>query len=137
MSQFGLRFAQGSLASPQFFFGPHAVGDVNSCPNKLANARFVDDRAAHRVDIFQRSIRQNQPVLLYKITSFANRPNNRLLRATSILRVDSLEKRRIGRDRLLRVETKDAKMFLRPVGFSGGHIPTPAAGMAYPLSLSQ
>src|ERR1700732_2605396 len=136
----------GALLRKQFPFACHGrshffralqIGDVHGCPNKLENTRFVNDRVAHSLDIFYRSIGQNEPVFLYKITSFANRPINCLLRARSILRVDSLEKHPIGRHRLLRVETKDPKMFLRPVGFSRGHIPSPAGSMAYFLPFGQ
>ncbi len=51
--------------------------------------------------------------------------------------MDSLEKHPIRRHRLLRVETKDAKMFLRPVDFSLGNVPSPAGSVAYFLPFGQ
>src|SRR5262245_20389353 len=131
MSQLCLRLMQG-------LFGPLALGYVHDRTNKLNEVTgFPDDRMAKTLEMLCRSVRKNDSIVHLKITSFAHCLINPLLHQGPILGVNLFQEHRIRGLGRLRIESKDAKMFLRPEELSRDHIPTPATGMAYPLTFCQ
>src|SRR5213594_2027064 len=82
MRQFRLRLAQG-------LFSPLALGHVHDRTNKLNEVTGLpDDGMAETSEVLCRSVRKNDSIVHFKITSFANRPVNRLLHEGPILGVN-------------------------------------------------
>src|ERR1700752_2604526 len=92
---------------------------------------------AETVDVPCRSVRKNDSIVHLKITSFANRLINCLLDESSIPVVNCFQELGISGFILLRIETKDAEVLLRPEDLSGRHIPTPTTCVAYSLPFGQ
>src|SRR5262245_54507497 len=131
MGQLCLRLAQG-------LFGPLALGHLHDRTNKLKEvAGLPDDGMAKTLQMLCRSVRKNDSIVHFKITSFAHRSINRLLHQKPILRMNLFKEHGIRWLGRLGIESKDVKMFLRPKELSRGNIPTPTTGVAYSLSLCQ
>src|SRR5262245_24923672 len=131
MSQLCLRLMQS-------LFGPLALGYVHDRTNKLNEVTgFPEDRMAKTLEMLCRSVRKNDSIVHLKITSFAHCLINPLLHQGPILGVNFFQEHRIRGLGRLRMEAKDAKMFLRPEKLSGGNIPTPTTRVAYSLAFCQ
>src|SRR4030095_148306 len=89
------------------------------------------------LEVLCRSVVKNDSIVHFQITSFANRPVNRLLHEGPILGVNPFQEHGIRRLGALGIEAKDAKMLSRPEELPGGNIPTPTTCVAYSLAFRQ
>ena len=81
--------------------------------------RLVEDGVPHAVKMFDRPIRGNNSKLLLKVSLISNGRFKGAPQANPVLGVNPFPKyvqRRFG---VLRIETENSEMFLRPYQFSG------------------
>ena len=88
------------------------------------------------MDVFDRAIRHQQPMLVVEILSAAGCTFDRLLDASPILRMSAIKDVFKG-DRTRLVISKDPEEFLGADAFVSNDIPDEAAGLAHSLCFDQ
>src|ERR1700730_13620140 len=113
------------------FLGPLALGDVHRGPDKFYDvARLVQDRMANRVEVLDRSVRENDAVVHLKLCfldfgSFKNVHN-----ALPILRMEPTKEEFRVRWVIIRIDVVYPMDFRRDCDSPRCHIMSPTAGVA-------
>src|SRR5215210_1820683 len=101
-----------------------ALSYIHDSADKPGEAAVLsDDRMPETLEVLCRSVRKNDSIVHFKFTSFANRAINRLLDESSVPGVNPFQELGIRGLSRLRIEAKDAEVFLRPEELAGGNIP--------------
>src|SRR5229473_5139915 len=114
------------------------LGDVHVGSHELNRIpRSVVDRVAHYVNVPNRPIVQNDPIVGLKMACLADRLANWLLKRWLMGRVHPAEYHFESQFRFRWVEAEDAKALLAEENFSCRNVAGPTPGMAEPLALRQ
>src|ERR1700730_18037920 len=118
------------------FLRPFSLADVHHRSDKLELARLAHQGTGHHLEMLDRTIWQQQPILQIKIPSLVSGPLECLLKEIFVFGMRLLNySRDVGRSR--RVKSKDPKGLRRPVDLSAGGLPAENARVAQCLRFSQ
>src|SRR5258706_9881182 len=128
-----LPFRQVTLAPAQRLFRPLALGGIHHRPDKLESARLVSLGTSHNMDMFDGTIRHQQPMLKIKILPILRRAFDRLFHLSRVFGMNALEDIFHGWCHGS-VVLEDSKRFLRPGDLAGRNSPAKTSGVTEPLS---
>src|SRR5260370_2291876 len=128
-----LRLRQITLASPQRFFCPLALGDVRHGTHIFEGARGSLQRASQNVEVLDRTVRHQQTMLKIKICSCLGRAVDSLLHEISVVGMNSSECR-LQRGFNRSIVLKDLVGFLQPVDLSARTVPAEPASTVHSLA---
>src|ERR1700676_1599 len=124
-----LRLKQRFFTAAKLFLRALALGVVHHRSNKLELTRLISFSMSHNVDMFDRTIRHHQAILMLKILSILRSTLNGLFHQGRVVRMNPLEDKFDGRFRRS-VVLKDSKGFLSPEDLAGGGPPRQAPRIA-------
>src|ERR1700678_2841524 len=126
-----------SLSVSQRLLGPSALGDVHDRTDEFYFAGLRNLGLADRLHMFDRSVWQNDSVLVLKPASFAHGVVEYPLVRRTVLRVSPVHECRVGRRRWQQIVGEETPKLRGGNDLAGVDLPAPAAGTTDLLRLSE